>query len=180
MPVPDTFDTDRLHLRPVGPADAPAIYDGYARHLGPTRFMDFARHVSLAESEAFAARCGVCWQDGSAYPWALIGRDSGGLIGVIELRLRPPNADFGYILGEAFWKRGYASEAAKAVVRLAFAQPGIVRVWATCHPDNHASARVLEKAGLRFEARLAARVARPQLGEQAGDSLLYAATSPDP
>jgi len=47
------------------------------------------------------------------------------------------------------------------------------RVWATCHPDNGASIRVLEKAGLCFESKLRNWETRPNLGEAAGDSLVY-------
>ena len=72
------------------------------------------------------------------------------------------------------------SEAASAVVSWAMAQPEIYRVWATCHPDNIASARVLEKAGLTFEGRLSRWEARPNLGEEAGDCLVYSATRPWP
>jgi RimJ/RimL family protein N-acetyltransferase len=50
--------------------------------------------------------------------------------------------------------------------------PAIHRVWATCAPDNTASARVLEEADLMREGRLACREARPGLGQPAGDSLV--------
>jgi RimJ/RimL family protein N-acetyltransferase len=70
------------------------------------------------------------------------------------------------------------SEAASAVVTWAITQPTIHRVWAACAPDNIASARVLEKAGLRREGRLACWEARPNLGLPAGDSLVYALTRP--
>jgi RimJ/RimL family protein N-acetyltransferase len=95
---------------------------------------------------------------------------------VIELRLSPPKADFGYIFGEASWGRGFATEAVCTVVAWAIAQPPIFRVWATCHPDNAASAAVLRKAGLSHEATLENWEARPQLGELAGPSHFYART----
>ena len=103
---------------------------------------------------------------------------TGQFIGTIELRVSPPKADFGYILGEAFWGQGFATEAAAAIVNWAIAQPSIYRVWATCHPQNVASIRVLEKAGLRFEATLANWEARPQRGEAAGPSMVYSLTRP--
>jgi RimJ/RimL family protein N-acetyltransferase len=140
--------------------------------------MNFPRHRDPAEAEAFARRCVQCWQDGSAFPWAIVERVTGDFLGTIELRLRPPKADFGYILRRASWRQGFMSEAASAVVAWAIAQPAIHRVWATCAPDNIASARVLEKAGLRPESRLACREARPNLGLPAGDSLVYALTRP--
>ena len=149
------METSRLSLRPIALADASDIFYGYASDVEATKFMIFARHRALQESQEFARRCVACWQDGSAYPWAIVGRELGKFFGAIELRLRPPKADFGYILCKAFWGCGYATEAATAVVAWAIAQPEIFRVWATCHPDNVRSARVLEKSGLKLEGRLA-------------------------
>jgi RimJ/RimL family protein N-acetyltransferase len=98
------------------------------------------------------------------------------LLGCIELRVSPPKADFGYIFSEMAWGQGFGTEVATAVVNWAIAQPQIFRVWATCHPDNMASVRVLEKAGLSYEATLANWEARPQIDEPAGPSAVYAIT----
>ena len=174
---PETLTTQRLTLRAITLADAPDIF-AYASDVETTRLMTFPRHRERAEAEAYARRCVNSWQDGSAFPWAITNRTTGGFMGAIELRLRPPKADFGYILLRAFWRQGFMSEAAGAVVAWAIAQPAIHRVWATCAPDNKASARVLEKAGLRPEGRLACWEARPNLGLPAGDSLVYARTRP--
>ena len=148
MRQPEFIETRRLSLRPVLESDAPEIFD-YAGGARTTHFMTFARHRKLAESVAFARRCAACWSAGSAFPWTIVRKSHNDLAGVIELRLAPPKADFGYILREAFWSAGFASEAATAIVDWVLAQPAIHRVWATCHPDNLASARVLTKAGLR-------------------------------
>lgn len=174
MRAPEQFHTERLRLRPVEAADASEIFHTYAGQAGPTRFMPFVRHGHVAESVIFAERCAACWTAGSSFPWAVTDRVSGKLMGVIELRLMPPRADLGYIFGEPFWGKGIASEAATAVVAWTIAQPEIHRVWATCHPGNAGSAGVLRKAGLSYEATLANWERRPQLGERAGPSDVYA------
>ena len=174
---PETLATARLVLRPLGLGDAPDIYR-YGRDAQATRFMVWETHRDIAAAETFAQRCARCWEAGPAFPWAITLGAGGELIGSIELHVHPPKADFGYILRREFWGRGFASEAARAVVNWAIAQPAIYRVWAVCNPDNVASARVLEKAGLRFEARLAAWEPLPNLGEPAGDALVYARTRP--
>ncbi|QTC93062.1 GNAT family N-acetyltransferase [Brevundimonas goettingensis] len=175
MRAPDTFQTDRLTLRPVTRADAADVF-AYAGEAAPTRFMPFVRQRDPAESLAFCIRCEEARVSGAAFPWALIEQATGAFLGVIELRLSPPKADFGYILKEDAWGRGFASEAASAVVGWAIDQPDIHRVWATCDPDNAASAAVLKKASLSYEATLANWEARPQLGEAAGHSCVYALT----
>jgi len=107
--------------------------------------MHFPRHRSLEESHEFARRCVACWHDGSAYPWAIVVRNTAKFVGTIEMQLQPPKASFGYILCKTSWGQGYATEASTEVVSWAIRQPGIFRVWTTCHPDNAGSARVLEK-----------------------------------
>lgn len=173
MHAPAILTTDRLKLRPVEMADAQAIFDTYASCEAATRFMPFVRHRQLSESLAFTKRCAQSWQDGSAYPWAITDAKSDQFMGVIEIRLSPPKADFGYIIGQDFWSKGYTSEAARAVVDWAISLPDIHRIWATCHPDNHASAAVLRKAGLGLEATLPQWENRPQMDEVAGTSLLF-------
>lgn len=121
MRAPEEFQTDRLRLRPVERADATAIFRTYAGEIAPTRFMPFPRHRDVDDSAAFARRCEDCWAMGAAFPWAIIERASGRFMGVIELRLSPPKADFGYILGEPFWGQGFATEAASTVVAWAIA-----------------------------------------------------------
>jgi ribosomal-protein-alanine N-acetyltransferase len=177
---PNHFETERLLLRPIARADAEAIFLGYSSSEVATRWMNFTRQTALDEAVAFAERCARCWADGSAYPWAALSRKTGEFLGAVELRVNPPKADFGYIFCERFWRQGFATEAVRPVVDWAFAQPEIFRVWATCHPDNAASARVLSKVGLTFEARLENWEPRPQLGERAGPSLAFAKTRQPP
>ena len=175
---PRHIETERLSLRPVAVGDAACIFKNYASSSKATRYMNWPRHRTEAESMRWAERCARCWEDGSAYPWAVLSRSGGEAIGNIELRINPPRADFGYIFAEQFWGHGFATEAATAIVNWSLTQPDIFRIWATCHPDNAASARVLSKAGLTLEARLANWEARPQLGELAGPSLMFAKTKP--
>jgi ribosomal-protein-alanine N-acetyltransferase len=57
--------------------------------------------------------------------------------------------EIGYSIITAYRRQGYAFEAAQALVRWAFAQPGVRRVAAECLPDNPGSIRVLEKLGMK-------------------------------
>ena len=60
--------------------------------------------------------------------------------------------NIGYELDPEYWRRGYATEAASAVMRFGFERLGLHRIWAQCVANNHASAHVLEKLGMRCEA----------------------------
>ena len=63
-------------------------------------------------------------------------------------------ASIGYELDPNYWNRGYATEAAHAMMDFGFQRFGVHRIWATCIADNLASAHVLEKLGMQREGRL--------------------------
>ncbi len=78
--------------------------------------------------------------------------EEGIIIGTGGFKGRPDKTgmvDLGYGIAPAYQGRGYATEAGVALVTWAFAQPGVRRIFADCLATNPASARVLEKAGLR-------------------------------
>ena len=62
--------------------------------------------------------------------------------------------DLGYELHPEHWGRGYATEAAFALVNFGFQELGLNRISSWCIADNDASARVLERLGFRQEGRL--------------------------
>ena len=64
------------------------------------------------------------------------------------------SGEVGYWLGEPFWGRGIATRALRAFSEYAFANFDLVRLYAIVFEWNPASARVLEKAGFTFEARM--------------------------
>ena len=67
-----------------------------------------------------------------------------------------------------------AAEALRPIVEWSLAQPGIFRVWALCDVDNAASARVLEKVGMRREGLLRRNTMHPNVSDEPRDSYCYA------
>ena len=86
--------------------------------------------------------------------------ESDGLIGAAGLDLEPAHrrAELGYWIGVPYWNRGFATEAARAVVDHGFRDLHLHRIYATVFPRNPASGRVLEKIGMTFEGRLRGHV----------------------
>ena len=83
--------------------------------------------------------------------------DEGKVVGNCGIRRKAENdweADIGYELAPWHWGKGYATEAALAMVRFGFEELGLHRVSSWCIADNVASAKVLEKVGLKQEGRL--------------------------
>lgn len=99
----------------------------------------------------------------------------GAAVGAIGLLLKEDvfrrSAEIGYWLGEAFWGRGIATEAVRAITDYAFANFDLCRVYAGVFEWNPGSMRVLEKAGYEFECRMKKSVTKD--GETI-DELIYA------
>ncbi len=79
------------------------------------------------------------------------------LIGNCGVRMKSADAhegDIGYELDPQHWGQGYATEAARKIVQFGFTRFRLHRIWSWCVADNVASARVLEKVGMRQEGRL--------------------------
>lgn len=80
-------------------------------------------------------------------------KESGFPVGMCGLLKRDilENPDIGYALVPEFWSKGYALEAARAVIGFEREKHGLKRVLAVVNPDNQSSIRLLEKSGFRFE-----------------------------
>lgn len=61
-------------------------------------------------------------------------------------------AALGYVLNRKFWRKGYVSEAAAAMLRFGFAELNLHRIFATCDELNEGSYAVMRKIGMRQEA----------------------------
>jgi ribosomal-protein-alanine N-acetyltransferase len=97
------------------------------------------------------------WQEHGYGWWAVdvrrpedVARRPGGFIGWAGLQYLPETGEteVGYLLDKAYWGRGLATEAARACVRFGFEHLDLPEIVGIVHPDNAASQRVLEKAGL--------------------------------
>ena len=79
------------------------------------------------------------------------------LIGGCDLNISSPVdrcGSIGYCLNRIYWSAGLGTEAVEALILYGFEQLGLHRIWATCDPENLASIRVLEKAGMKREGQL--------------------------
>jgi len=100
----------------------------------------------VADAEAFIAAVN---KTDSELNWVLM--LDGSLIGGCGLaQLDGPAPDLGYWLGAAYWGKGYATEAARAVIDHAFTELGYEAVQAGARVTNPASRRVLEKCGFQW------------------------------
>ena len=101
------------------------------------------------------------------------GNASGGIGIRLGQDVHRHTAELGYWLGEKFWRRGITTETVAAFTDFCFDNFQLRRIYAEPFANNPASARVLEKAGFLFEARLKSNVIKDG---KLLDSLLYAKT----
>lgn len=148
------LDTERLLLRPRTMADFAACL-AMDREPGITRFVqgpwdDPERHAAFLRN-----RIAASFGDGLGY-WSIFPRTHpdrfSGWILLIPADGVGPEIEIGWRLNRSAQGRGYATEAARAVLEHAFETAGLDRVVADIHPDNHASIRVARKIGMVCEA----------------------------
>ncbi|EKF18775.1 GNAT family N-acetyltransferase [Nitratireductor pacificus] len=102
----------------------------------------------LSDADAFLTRVRTGVMDGCTYAITLAG--SGAFIGCAGMDTRARGLEMGYWIGEPYWGRGYATEAAHALVDLAFRATDIERLNASCRVTNTASRRVIHKCGFQY------------------------------
>lgn len=167
--------SDRLVLREFVETDEKAVHS-YASDPMVTQFMDWGPNT-IEGTRAFlrAAVRQVETLPRRNFDLAVVDIESQALIGSAALsvtNVEHHRGEIGYVLHPDFWSKGLATEAARMLLRFGFAELQLRRISATCHPDNSASARVLEKAGLAFEGRMRSHLLVRGVWR---DSLLYAA-----
>jgi ribosomal-protein-alanine N-acetyltransferase len=161
--------TARLRLRPPTLGDAPDLFARYTQDPVVSRLLTWLPHDSLERTRAFVRRCLAGIADGSVVPWVLTAGDDDRPIGMIELRPTGHRVELGYVLAREWWGRGLMTEAARAAIEWALADPAIFRVWAVTDVDNVASARVLEKAGMQREGLLRRWIVHPNVSSEPRD-----------
>lgn len=148
-----TLQTERLVLRMFDLCDTVDVF-AYAQNplVGP--MAGWAPHKSIEESRHVVQHF---IQNGDV--WAIVEKRSGRVIGSVGLHVDTKRAVenarmIGYALGEHHWGQGYATEAAKAVLRFAFEELQCPVVSAYHFPKNAQSKRVIKKLGMAQEGTL--------------------------
>ncbi|MCC3156718.1 GNAT family N-acetyltransferase [Hymenobacter sp. 15J16-1T3B] len=150
--------TPHLQLIPCTPAHFEAALAGHHVLAAVLGVAAEAGWPGSAEAQAaLAPGYQHLRRDPSLQPWwiyLLVHREARQLIGLAGFKGRPDEqgaVEIGYSVAEAFRGQGLATEAARALVQYALAQPAVRRVTALTQPRRNASCRVLEKAGLAYE-----------------------------
>lgn len=152
------IETDRLAIRPFTEADLADVIALY-------RFPDVLRYLYIGPrtdeeiATAFAERRAktALKAEGDRLTLAVEEKSSGRFVGevvLVWLSETHRSAEIGFIIHPAFQGRGYAREAILPLIRFGFDEMACHRIIGRCDGRNEASARLMEKLGMRREAHL--------------------------
>ena len=157
------LETERLILRPWEESDAEECYK-YAKdpRVGP--IAGWPAHTSVENSRQVI-------RDVLMVPetYAIVRKETGFPIGSIglhhnDLAEKDDEAELGYWLGVPYWGQGFVPEAARELLRHAFEDLRLARVWCGYYDGNEKSKRVQEKLGFKYQWTTEAAPV-PQMGE---------------
>ena len=169
---PDTIPANRLTLRRLALADAPALFEVFS-HPEVMRYWSSLPQTNIAETQKMVERIQEGYRDGRFLQLGLERHSDQALMGTCTLYAIHPQsrrAEIGYILGRPYWGSGYMNEALQALIRHAFGELRLNRLEADIDPRNLASQKTLERLGFQKEGYMRERWT---VGEEVSDSALY-------
>ncbi|MFK0166706.1 GNAT family N-acetyltransferase [Rhizobium sp. NPDC090279] len=175
---PKSFaSTDRLILRGFIPEDFEA-YSAYRSLPSVYRYLYSDPPSEQEMRERFDAGFNTrLSEDGDILRCAVVRREDDALVGQVSLKLASKaalQAEVGYIFNPAYAGKGYATEAAEAIITLGFERFGFHRIFARLDAKNTGSIGVVERLGLRREAHL---IENDRFNGVWGDEYVYAVLS---
>lgn len=149
-----TLETERLILRPMRRSDVAAIVALAGDEAVATKTASIPYPLTSREAESWLDRHLRSGDDREVVFAIEHKRDRAflGAIGLLNTGTREP-APMGYWLGRPYWNQGYMTEAIQRLLDYAFTELNVMTVRAAAYPDNPASMRVQEKAGMTFVGR---------------------------
>lgn len=153
---PTVLQIDGFAMRPLQSSDLDALAaiwaDPEVTRFLPSRGIPIPKENAEKSLKSFTEH----WQRRGYGVWAIIENDSSQMVGYCGLRYLDEmnEVEVLYGLTKAYWGRGIATQAAKAAVSYGFEVANLDKLIAMALPDNLASRRVIEKAGLQYERQI--------------------------
>lgn len=164
----ETFITPRLILRRLRLEDAMQLHVNCSSDVKVARYLRRSPTLDPQKTKALVAGWIERYEIDDFFLWAV--EYEGQVIGTVNLHdvCRDKKCcEIGFSIGSRWWKQGIMTEAAGAVIRYAFDKLDFERITGWCAAENLASARVMEKIGMRKENR-ARQTIQLGSGEYAG------------
>ncbi len=152
-----SLKTDRLLLRGLKSEDVPRIQLLASDRKVSDTLLSILHPFEIEMAEQYVANKLSLVKNGEGICFAIILLAEDILVGLIMLKKIDQthrSAEMGYWIGKEYWKKGYATEAAVAVINHGFGELSLQRIYAHCLGRNSSSGKVLSKLGMTHEGRL--------------------------
>ena len=164
--------SDNLILRPFELDDADRVGELAGDYDIAKTTLNIPYPYPEDAAEAWIKRTHETANQGSMYSFAIVRKLDNELLGAISLGIAPEHkrAELGYWIGKLYWGQGYATEAARRILKFGFEEIDLNRIFAFAFSTNPASSRVMQKIGMTYEGTFAQHVRK---WEQYHDLVAY-------
>ena len=171
-----TLQSTRLLLRPLCLHDAPVVQSLAGDAAVADTTLRIPHPYPDGAAEAWIATLTPEWEIGGGATFAITERELGSLVGVVGLTIseQRTTAELGYWIGHPYWNRGYATEAAQALLDWGMVALHLDSIMARHFIRNPASGRVLQKLGMAREAGVNASIEKNGRLEEFAQYFLFA------
>lgn len=161
------INTERLVIRPVQPDDAKNIHE-YASDKSITMMM-FLPNESIEETKGFVEYAVNEWEKDIPHDREFVMVHENRVIGGINLEcVSAGEFEIGWTVHHDYRNKGFATEAAKALISYAFRELNAERVIAHCDSENKPSEAVMKKLGMKMVYSDGTRT-YPKTGKTSGE-----------
>jgi RimJ/RimL family protein N-acetyltransferase len=144
------IETERLRLRMLRDSDVDNLAALFA-DPDVMRYVGNGKPTDRVEAEKTLASIIAHWDRHGFGRWAIEEKGSGEFVGYGGLRSLLGTPEVVYHFAKRHWRKGFATETARASLRFGFNEKGFDRIVAIAKPENAASIHVMEKVGMHFE-----------------------------
>jgi len=151
-----TIETERIILRKMSLNDAKDMFE-YAQDSEVSKYTGWYTHNSIQDTKLFLQYTINNYKNNHISNWGIVHKAEEkfiGTAGFIDWNIEHSRAEIGYTLSGKYWRKGYMTEVVNAIIYFGFTTMMLNRIEAKCVIENIASARVMEKVGMKYEGIL--------------------------
>ncbi|MDJ0554147.1 MAG: GNAT family protein [Microcoleaceae cyanobacterium MO_207.B10] len=151
-----TIETDRIIIRKMCLNDADDMFE-YASDPEVSKYTGWYTHYSIEDTKLFLHHVINSYLNNQVSSWGIVHKLDEkfiGTLGFIAWNIEHARGEIGYALSRKYWGKGYMTEVVNAIIYFGFSRMMLNRIEARCAIQNIASARVMEKVGMKYEGIL--------------------------
>lgn len=153
----ETIETERLILRRFNIDDTEAVFKNWAADKEVQYYYREPTYETFDKAKELVENFIDKYSDSNVYRWAVTIKETGECIGQIAYYFVDTDnncAEIEYCIGQCFQKKGFATEAAKAVIKFGFKKIELHKIAISHMGGNDKSKRVIEKCGFHYDGTM--------------------------